>query len=71
MIREVDIYKTIQGDTWDNISYKVYGEEKFSKSLIRANPRYMNIAIFSGGIELICPDIPNTKNLTLPPWRQS
>ena len=70
MTREVDIYKTTQGDTWDNISFKVYGEDKFSKSLIRANPRYMNIAIFSGGIELICPDIPNTKNLTLPPWRQ-
>lgn len=70
MTRVVDIYKTIQGDTWDNISFKVYGEDKFSKSLIRANPRYMNIAIFSGGIELICPDIPNTKNLSLPPWRQ-
>ena len=70
MTRVVDIYKTIQGDTWDNISFKVYGEDKFSKSLIRANPRYMNIAIFSGGIELICPYIPNTKNLSLPPWRQ-
>ncbi|UUV16934.1 tail protein X [Fusobacteria bacterium ZRK30] len=71
MTKEADIYKTIQGDTWDNISFKVYGEDKFSKELLRANPRYMNIAIFSGGIELICPDIPNTKNLTLPPWRQS
>lgn len=71
MIREVDIYKTIQGDLWDGISFKVYGEDKFSKELLRANPRYTNIAIFSGGIELICPDIPNTKNSTLPPWRQS
>lgn len=69
MIKEVDIYGTIQGDTWDSISFKVYGEDKFSKELLRANPRYMNIIIFSGGIELICPDISNTQNLTLPPWR--
>lgn len=70
MDREVDIYKTIQGDMWDSISHKVYGKDKYSKELIKANPKYMNIAIFSSDVELICPDIPKEKNSTLPPWRQ-
>lgn len=30
-------YTTIQGDTWDLIAYKLYGEEKYMKNLIEAN----------------------------------
>jgi len=68
--REVDIYKTIQGDMWDSISYKVYGMDKYSKELVKANPKYVNIVTFSSNVELICPDISKEKNSTLPPWRQ-
>ena len=27
-------YTTIQGDTWDLIAYKLYGEEKYMKNLV-------------------------------------
>ena len=27
-------YQTTAGDTWDKISYKVYGEEKFATNLM-------------------------------------
>ena len=65
---KVDIYTTIQGDMWDGISYKVYGSDRYSKKLIKANISYANVVIFSSGVNLICPDIPDTSE-TLPPWR--
>ena len=30
-------YTTIQGDVWDLIAYKLYGDEKYMKNLIEAN----------------------------------
>ena len=69
LTKEVDIYTTVQGDMWDSISYKVYGKDKYSKELLRANIKYSNIAIFEGGVELICPDIIMTDSSTTPPWR--
>jgi phage tail protein X len=67
--KKVDLYKTVQGDTWDHISYKVYGEDKYSMELMRANPKYTNIVFFSGGVSLICPDISQEDASTTAPWR--
>ena len=40
-------YTTIQGDTWDLIAYKLYGEEKYMKNLIEANcPMRSQMAVF-------------------------
>ncbi|GLI57364.1 hypothetical protein PM10SUCC1_28780 [Propionigenium maris DSM 9537] len=69
MDRKVDIYTTLQGDMWDGISHKVYGSDRYSMELIKANIRYANVVKFSSGIDLICPDIPSTSEI-LPPWRQ-
>ena len=65
------IYKTVQGDTWDYIAYKVYsdlGGEKLCDKLISANTKYINYVIFPAGIELIVPDVEIPKVNTLPPW---
>ena len=32
------MYKTVQGDTWDIISKKVYGTEKYMIRLMQENP---------------------------------
>ena len=32
------MYKTVQGDTWDIISKKVYGTEKYMTRLMQENP---------------------------------
>ena len=50
-------YKTIQGDTWDSISYKFYENEKYISNLISENPEYREIAIFSANVLLKIPDI--------------
>lgn len=69
MEREVDIYTTIQRDMWDGMSFKIYGADKYSRELLKANPQHMNIAIFGSGVEIICPEISKEKGSTLPPWR--
>ncbi|MBP2655894.1 MAG: tail family protein [Firmicutes bacterium] len=64
-------YKTKQGDTWDLIAYKQYGDEYKMQDLIEANPDYVTTVIFSAGIELTMPDSDSTTATNLPPWKTS
>ena len=65
-----DIYTSIQGDTWDMIAYKVYGEESAMVQLIEANSALANIAIFPSSVQVICPTIAPEASHILPPWRR-
>ena len=69
-VEEQDIYTTTQGDTWDIIALKVYGDEKYMGQLLKANPKYINIIFFGAGIEVICPDIDTEDIQNLPPWKR-
>jgi len=40
------LYTTKQGDTWDKIAYEQYNNEELIKTLLTANPQYIDIAIF-------------------------
>ena len=51
-------YTTIQGDVWDLIAWKLYGDEKYMKNLIEANWDYIDTVVFSSGTVLNVPDIP-------------
>ena len=62
-------YKTIQGDTWDLIAYKLFGSEKYMKNLIEANWPLLDVLIFPSGIELSVPDLPEEQDDDLPLWR--
>ena len=66
-------YTTIQGDTWDGIAYKLYGDEKYMKNLIEANWLYTDVLVFSAGVELTVPEITEEEkdDDNLPIWRQS
>lgn len=64
-------YRTVSGDTWDLIAYRVYGKygrELLMSALIDANPEHIDQVIFPAGIVLDVPepDIPTPR--TLPPW---
>lgn len=63
-------YTTVQGDMWDSISYKVYGREYGMDTLLKANQAYRDVAIFPQGIQLICPDLPESAAAIMPPWRR-
>ena len=62
-------YKTIQGDTWDLIAYKLFGSEKYMKNLIEANWPLLDVLIFPSGIELTVSDLPEEQDDDLPFWR--
>ena len=63
-------YTTVQGDTFDVISYKAYGgAEDFASNIIIANPDHRHTVIFSAGVELNIPPKPELSIVTnLPPW---
>jgi len=66
-------YKTIQGDTWDMICYRLYpnvGKEMCMDKLISANPDCIDILIFPAGLQLIIPEITESVISDLPPWKK-
>lgn len=64
-------YTTILGDTWDMISFKNYGKEKYARELVEANLEYVETIVFSAGIILNVPEIKTeTEYSSLPPWKR-
>lgn len=63
-------YTTVQGDTWDLISYKIFGEERYMKCLIEANWDYADVLVFTSGIALAIPDVPGDIDTDVPFWRE-
>ena len=65
-------YQTSAGDTWDEIAYKMCGNETLSSELMLLNRDYINVVIFAEGVELTIPVYEeSTSPATLPPWRRS
>lgn len=64
------VYKTIQGDTWDGIAVKVYGDEKYMNELLEANQAYREIIIFPVNVSLSLPNIQTQIATILPPWKK-
>lgn len=65
-------YVTTQGDTWDLISFKIYGTEKYASVLIELNPDYVNTSIFSANAVLTYQDIQIEQKISdnAPPWKR-
>lgn len=62
-------YTTTQGETWDTIALKVYGEERHADYLMQNNYAHLDTLIFSAGIVLNTPELPEERDGDLPPWR--
>lgn len=65
--------KTIQGDTWDLIAKRQYGNELFMDALIKANVQHRDKVIFPAGVVLQVPEIDTTSaefEQNLPPWKR-
>jgi len=64
-------YSTVQGDTFDIISKRVYQDEGFCGQIMESNPQHMETVIFSAGVLLDIPDRPAPSPAdNLPPWRR-
>ena len=65
-----DTYTTKQGDVWDMISYAVYGSELHVGWLMQNNMRLLDMFVFSSGVVLQTPPLPESAQLSqFPPWR--
>ncbi len=63
------MYTTKSGDTWDIIAKEVYDDEYYAGKLMEANPKLINVFIFSAGEVLETPEFDEEKDGTLPPWK--
>ena len=66
-------YRTVSGDTWDMICYRLYpetGGERNMSRLITANSQYAGYAVFPAGITLAVPDEVYRSAKIIPPWRR-
>lgn len=61
-------YKTIQGDTWDLIAFRLWESEYLFPLLLEANSSYRSVVIFEGGIELNVPVIDTSEYTPRPVW---
>ena len=61
-MKKVKVYRTISGDTWDLISYKLFGSEKYFHQLMRANLNLLSIAVFDSNVPIIVPEIDVSNN---------
>lgn len=60
---------TSQGDTWDGLAYRLWGEERLFDRLMRANPAHLDVVVFPAGVTLAVPDVAKpAQTLELPPW---
>jgi phage tail protein X len=62
----MNIYTTIQGQTWDQIAYEVYGNEYMCDKLMELNRDKLEFFVFPAGIELILPDKEKATKQTVP-----
>ncbi len=63
-------YTTVQGDRWDMIAYKIWGNESHMSELFAANKQHRDVFIFSAGVVLTVPEITAAASDVLPPWRR-
>ena len=66
-------YRTIQGDTWDLIAFRMYpktGGEKLMDVLLEANPEHINTVIFSANVILNIPTVNIPVITNLPAWKR-
>lgn len=64
------MYKTRQGECWDEAAKKIYGHEKHLDFLMKSNLPHLDRVRFSAGTILNTPELPGQQD-ELPPWRKS
>lgn len=62
-------YTTIQGDMWDSIAYKLYGDERYMCLLMQSNLELLDIFVFGAGTVLTVPELESGADADLPSWR--
>lgn len=65
-----ETYTTRQGDAWDAIAYRVYGDETLAGWLMQNNYPSLETFVFGAGVVLKTPPLPaNMPDANTPIWR--
>lgn len=65
-------YTTIDGDRWDTVAWKAYGDATLYPQIAEANPDIPLTAVLPAGVRLLVPVLERAtidKNV-LPPWKR-
>ena len=68
-------YQVQEGERWDNVAFKAYGDPSLTKPIIAANPTVSITDTLPSGLVLYIPvltpdDMPDTPTQNNPPWAQ-
>ncbi len=65
-------YTTIQGDRWDTVAYKAYGDAMMFPQIAQANRGIPLDVVFVDGVKLKVPvlDAVTLDTNLLPPWKR-
>lgn len=65
------IHTARAGETWDEIAYSAYLEEREASLILKANIDLADVVTFEGGEKIKVPIIDKVETpKTLPPWRR-
>lgn len=65
------IHTARAGETWDEIAYSAYLEEREASRILKANIELADVVTFDGGEQIRVPIIDKVSTpKTLPPWRR-
>jgi phage tail protein X len=65
------VHITTEGERWDLLAYRYYGDATLYSPIIRADPGVVIEPVFESGIEIDVPILPASAvvSVDLPPWR--
>lgn len=63
-------YIASERETFDEIAFRIYGDEKYSYLLLGANPQQSHKIMMEGGETLIAPELTEETDGGLPPWKR-
>lgn len=67
-------YVVKQGDRWDTVAQKAYGDSTLISGIIEANPAVVVSAVLEPGVRLIIPILEEGEIIIdselLPPWKR-
>ncbi len=61
---------TLMGETWDEISFRCFGDEHHVAAIIEVNPENRDTVRFPQGVSIELPVLTSTSNQSLPPWKR-
>lgn len=65
-------YTTQQGDAWDAIAFRVYGDETLTGWLMQNNFPHLDTFVFDTGVILQTPEPPKNNSISNAPiWRKA